>query len=206
MSSTGRFIVFEGGEGCGKSTQAKILAAVIGADLTREPGGTSLGESIRELVLHRDAKLSSRAELLLMAAARAQHVQERIVPALQSGKHVVCDRFSGSTLAYQGYGRGLPIEDIVVTNEIATEGLQPDLVVLLDLPAELASSRRGVVSDRIEASGALFHQRVVEGFRLMATADPTRWAVVDGSRSIDEVAELVRRVVHEHLDLATGVK
>lgn len=206
MPASGRFIVFEGGEGCGKSTQARILAELIGADLTREPGGTPLSEGIRDMVLHHAlGALSSRAELLLMAAARAQHVEERIRPALKSGRHVVCDRFSGSTLAYQGYGRGLPIEDVIVANELATEGLQPDLVILLDLPADLAMRRRGTVSDRIEATGEQFHDRVVTGFRAIADADPTRWITVDGSGSIDDVAEAVRKAVRTRLGLEVTV-
>ena len=207
MSPTGRFIVFEGGEGSGKSTQAAILAQAIGADLTREPGGTTLGERIRELVLDpNDSELAPRAELLLMAAARAQHVDERIRPTLRTGRHVVCDRFSGSTLAYQSYARGLALEDVVVANEIATAGLNPDLVILLDVPVELAEQRRGAVSDRIEATGVGFHRRVVEGFRAIAVADPERWVTLDGTCSIDRVSDDVRRIVAERLGLEAAAR
>jgi dTMP kinase len=200
MATTGRFIVFEGGEGSGKSTQAKLLAEAIDADLTREPGGTKLAEEIRELLLHADVlDLSPRTELLLMVAARAQHVAERITPTLTSGRHVVCDRFSGSTLAYQGYGRGLPLEDVVVACEIATEGVIPDLNILLDLPPELATSRRGGAPDRIEAAGTDFHARVAEGFRAIAAADPSRWAVVDALGPVDEVSARVQAVVSQYL-------
>jgi len=199
MSGVGRFIVFEGGEGCGKSTQASMLATAMGAHLTREPGGTELGEKVRELLLKvGDQDLHPRAELLLLAAARAQHVEELIGPMLQSGRHVVCDRFSGSTIAYQGYGRGLPIEDVIVASEIATHGLQADLTVLLDLPFELSLERRGVVPDRIEAAGERFHMRVFEGFRAIADADRDRWEIVDGSRSVAEVAMSIRLLVTEH--------
>ncbi len=200
MATTGRFIVFEGGEGSGKSTQAKLLAQAIDADLTREPGGTKLAEEIRGLLLHADVlDLSPRAELLLMVAARAQHVAERITPTLSAGRHVVCDRFSGSTLAYQGYGRGLPLEDVVVACEIATEGVVPDLNILLDLSPELAAIRRTAVPDRIEAAGTDFHARVADGFRAIAAADPSRWAVVDGNGSVDEVSARVQKVVTRYL-------
>ena len=198
MSGMGRLIVFEGGEGCGKSTQASLLASAIGAHLTREPGGTVLGEEVRNLLLQVGREeLHPRAELLLLAAARAQHVQELIIPTLRSGQHVVCDRFSGSTIAYQGYGRGLPIEDVIVANEIATQGVQADVTILLDLPLALSMGRTGVIPDRIEAAGEEFHVRVFEGFRAIATADPGRWETIDGSRPVDEVASLIRELVTE---------
>ena len=196
MPGIGRFIVFEGGEGCGKSTQASILARAIGAHLTREPGGTALGERVRDLLLEDgEHELHPRAELLLLSAARAQHVEELIAPMLRSGSDVVCDRFSGSTIAYQGYGRGLPIEDVIVASEIATQGLQNDVTVLLDLPFELSLARRGVIPDRIEAAGEEFHLRVFDGYRAIARADPERWKIVDGSRSVDEVAKMVRETI-----------
>lgn len=196
MSGIGQFIVFEGGEGCGKSTQASHLASAIDAYLTREPGGTVFGEKVRDLLLQvGEHDLHPRGELLLLAAARAQHVEELIVPTLRSGKSIVCDRFSGSTIAYQGYGRGLPIEDVVVASEIATQGLQADMTILLDLPFELSLERRGMIPDRIEAAGEEFHVRVFEGFRAIAKADPEHWEIVDGSRPVDEVAALIREVI-----------
>jgi len=202
MTTLGRFIVFEGGEGCGKSTQAALLAERLGADLTREPGGTRLAEEIRELLLHSvDYAIDDRTELLLMVAARAQHVNERIAPQLLAGKHVVCDRFSGSTLAYQGYGRGVPLEDVVVACEVATHGIDPDLTILLDLPAELAAIRRGQISDRIEAAGVEFHERVAEGFRTIAAADPTHWIVINGASAREEIAEQVQIAVLERLGI-----
>lgn len=193
MANIGRFIVFEGGEGCGKSTQASRLASTLDAYLTREPGGTALGERVRSLVLETgERELHARAELLLLAAARAQHVEELIVPTLRSGRNVVCDRFSGSTIAYQGYGRGLPMEDVIVASEIATQGLEADMTILLDLPYELALERRGVIPDRIEAAGEHFHLRVLEGFRAIARADPDHWEIIDGAQPVDEVASSIR--------------
>jgi dTMP kinase len=205
MVGRGKFIVLEGGEGCGKSTHAELLAAHLGAELTREPGGTELGEQIRAILLQRDlALVEARAELMLMLAARAQHVAERIEPWLAAGRDVVCDRFSGSTLAYQGYGRGLPLVEIAAANELSCAGLEPDLVVLLDLPAEVGAARRVDPDDRIEREDAVFFARVNEGFRALARGDPNRWAVVDASESIEVVARHVRTVVAERLGLVGG--
>lgn len=202
VARRGQFIVFEGGEGCGKSTQATILGKSIGGCLTREPGGTDLAEKIRDFLLDAEQHgLVARAELLLLAAARAQHVEERISPLLRAGRHVVCDRFSGSTIAYQGYGRGLPLEDVIVANEIATQGLVPDLSILLEVPVELALRRRGEASDRIEEAGKAFHARVAHGFRALAEADPEHWVVIDGSRSVDVVATSVMKAVSARLGI-----
>jgi dTMP kinase len=195
----GRFIVFEGGEGSGKSTQAAILASRLGAVLTREPGGTATGERLRALVLDLSAqRLADRTEVLLMLAARAQHVAEVIEPALSSGRDVVCDRFSGSTISYQGYGRGLDPKELADLSRWASAGVEPDTVILLDVAFQLAESRlaeRGS-SDRMEAEGVEFFSRVREGYEAQALADP-RWRVVDGSGSIDEVAARVWKAVHD---------
>jgi dTMP kinase len=200
MTTRGRFIVLEGGEGSGKSTQAALLAEHLGADLTREPGGTALGERLRELLLATEiGEITPRAELLLMAAARAQHVRERIAPALGSGRDVVCDRFVGSTLAYQGYGRGLPLEDVLVANELATDGLRPDLTVLLDLPVEVAAARLSGVTDRIEGAGVEFHRQVFAGFRSLAAADSAGWIVIDATPPAHEVAARVLEAVQSEL-------
>lgn len=190
-----RLIAFEGGEACGKSTQAALLAARLGAVLTREPGGTAVGERVRAVLLDRGvAGLDARAEALLMAAARAQHVCEVVRPALEAGRDVVTDRFSHSSLAYQGYGRGLPLDDLRRLSDWATGGLWPDVVVLLDLPAGVAEARRGH-PDRFEAEGRDFHRRVEAGFRELAASEPDRWRVVDASGSVEEVAARVWHAV-----------
>ena len=190
-----RLIVFEGGEGSGKSTQAALLAARLGAVLTHEPGGTGIGARIRSVVL--DAAVGNaldvRAEALLMAADRAQHVAEVIRPVLARGDDVVSDRFTGSTLAYQGYARGLPVDELAWLSAWATGGLEPDIVILLDVPAEVAVTRMKHEPDRMEAAGDDFHRRVAEGYRVLATADPGRWRVVDGSGSVQEVEALVMK-------------
>ena len=197
-----RFIAFEGGEGCGKSTQAARLAGALDAVLTREPGGTSLGEQLRALLLSPETgDVEPRAEALLMAADRAQHVATVVRPALQSGRHVVTDRFAGSSLAYQGYGRGLPLDEVAQLSRWATDGIWPDLVVFLDVPAEVAASRLGGELDRFEQAGGGFHYRVSQGFRELAAGEPERWVVIDGSGSIDDVAAAVRIAVAERLDL-----
>jgi dTMP kinase len=193
----GRFIVLEGGEGVGKSTQAAALARSLGAVLTREPGGTALGETLRSILLGPGSPAPvARAETLLMLAARAQHVAEVIEPALARGDDVVCDRYSGSTFAYQGYGRGLDLGEIADLDRWASGGRAPDIVVLLDMPAERAQTRRaGTAPDRIEAQGARFLARVQAGFRELAAADPGRWKVVDASGDVAEVEAAVRAAV-----------
>jgi dTMP kinase len=194
VTARGRFIVLEGGEGCGKSTQAARLAAHLGALLTREPGGTVTGERLRSLILDPDLPpITVRAEVLLLLAARAQHVAEVIEPGLVAGHHVVCDRFSGSTLAYQGYGRGVDVAVLEDMSAWAAGGVSPDRVVLLEVGVEVARRRLGGRGrrDRMEGEGAAFFARVTEGFALLAAADPQRWRVVDGDGTPDEVAERV---------------
>jgi dTMP kinase len=196
----GRFIAFEGGEASGKSTQAARLASALGAVLTREPGGTELGQHIRELVLGAGIAegVDVRAEALLLAADRAQHVASVIRPALVSGRDVVTDRYAGSSLAYQGFGRGLDVADIRRLSDWASGSLWPDLVILLDVPAEVAQERlasSGVGLDRLEAAGDEFHQRVAGGFRELAASCPETWRVIDGSRAVDEVSAEVMEVV-----------
>lgn len=191
----GRLIAFEGGEASGKSTQAALLADALGAVLTREPGGTSVGEQIRALLLDRlGPALDARAEALLMAAARAQHVAEVVRPALEAGRQVVSDRYAHSSLAYQGYGRGLPLDEVRRLSAWATGDLWPDVVVLLEVPDEVARARMGA-PDRFEAEDAAFHDRVRDGYRHLAAGDPERWRVVDGSGTPEEVAARVRAAV-----------
>jgi dTMP kinase len=197
-----RFIAFEGGEACGKSTQARLLADALGAVLTREPGGTAIGAQLRSLVLSPDTRgLDDRAEALLMAADRAQHVAEVVRPALLAGRHVVTDRFAGSSIAYQGHGRGLPPEEIRSLSQWATAGCWPDLVIVLTVPPTVADRRLGGDHDRMEAAGEAFHARVAEGFLRQAEAEPDRWVVLDGDRTVEEVHDAVRTVVAERLQL-----
>ncbi|HUF31782.1 MAG TPA: dTMP kinase [Acidimicrobiales bacterium] len=197
----GRLIALEGGEGCGKSTQAALLAERLGVLLTREPGGTAIGEQVRALLLDpATAGLAPRAEALLMAAARAQHVAEVIRPALDAGRDVVTDRWVGSSLAYQGHGRGLPVADVAAVSAFAVDGVTATVVVLLDVPAgEAAARRSGTSADRLEREGGGFHGRVAEGFAALAAADPGRWVLVDGTGDPAEVAERVWAAVEPRL-------
>ncbi|MCR5413507.1 MAG: dTMP kinase [Kiritimatiellae bacterium] len=204
ISARGRFITFEGGEGCGKSTQVKRFAAALERTgrrvvLTREPGGTRLSELIRTLLKDEtEDPPCDRAELLLFLAARAQLVRNVIAPALASGAWVVSDRFSDSTFAYQGYGRGLPLDVLRIANGFACDGLRPDRTVLLDVPPEIASARMagreaatGAGADRIELAGDTFHARLRKGFMELAAAEPDRISVVDASGTPDEVEERI---------------
>jgi dTMP kinase len=191
-SGRGRFIAFEGGEGCGKSTQAARLATRLDARLTREPGGTVAGGSIRALLLDpATGDLDPRAEALLMAADRAQHVAEVVRPTLDAGRDVVTDRYAGSSLAYQGFGRGLRVDEVRWLSDWAGGGLWPDLNVLIDVPDSVAAGRLGHELDRIEGAGNEFHARVLEGFRTLAADAPEHWAVIDGDADPDVVEERV---------------
>jgi dTMP kinase len=189
----GRLIALEGIDGSGKTTQARILAAGMPealVTLTAEPGATSLGAGLRRLLLDRELPpVGERTEALLLAADRAQHVAEVVGPALAAGRWVVSDRFSGSTLAYQGYGRGLDLDDLRRLVDWATGGIEPDLNVLVDVPLEVARGRRAAgTDDRLESLSPDFHHRVRHGYLALAAADPGRWVVVDGVGEVDEVA------------------
>ncbi|MCY7297968.1 MAG: dTMP kinase [Ilumatobacteraceae bacterium] len=201
--SCGRYITLEGAEGCGKSTHAARLATALDAVLTRETGGTAIGQRIRT-ILHDTAitNLSHRAEALLAAADRAQHIDEVVAPALAAGRHVVSDRSVYSTLAYQGYGRGLPLAEVRRLNKWAVGTHWPALVLLLDTdPAVLERRMRGRQLDRFEQEGDEFHQRVRDGFQHMAETEPERWVVIDGSKSMDSVARSIRRAVKVRLGI-----
>ena len=211
-ATDGLLIAFEGVEGSGKTTQAARLTEHLGArgvDVvsTREPGGTPAAEAIREILLAREGDaLDDRAEALLYAAARAEHVTQVIAPALRRGAVVVSDRYVDSSLAYQGHGRGLEISALADVNRWATGGTRADLVVLLDLPAsdglERARRRRGVdAADRLEGQPQDFHERVAAGFAALAKEEPDRFVVIDASGDIDEVAAQVAAVVEARLGL-----
>ena len=200
--SRGRFITFEGGEGCGKSTQVKRLKEALEREgvrvlLTREPGGTWLSEEIRRLIKDQETDAPcDRSELLLFLAARAQLVKNVIRPALEAGTWVVSDRFSDSTLAYQGYGRGMSLDFIASANAFACEGLKPDLTLLLDVAPETARARMRkretdthTAADRIEKAGEEFHARLREGFAALAKAEPGRIVAIDANGTQDEVWE-----------------
>jgi dTMP kinase len=192
------FVAFEGGEASGKSTQAARFAAARGALLTREPGGTELGERVRAIFLDpATGDVDGRAEALLVAAARAQHVAQVIAPALAAGRDVVTDRFTGSSLAYQGYGRGLDVEAVRALSTFAGAGVEPDLYVLLEVPAEVAAARLGADRDRMESAGDEFHERVRRGYAELARTEG--WVVVDGSGPPDEVERLVHEAVSARL-------
>ena len=195
-------MVFEGGEACGKSTQARALAYSLGAIFTFEPGATELGAWVRNVVLDPATRsLDARAEALLIAADKAQHVAEIIEPALAAGRSVVCDRYVASAIAYQGYGRGLDIASLSSALAFATGGLVPDLTILLEVPDATAQARLGSKRDRLEAETAAFHRRVSDGFRALAAADPIGWLVVDGAGTVEEVSARLRWLLRERLDL-----
>ena len=196
----GKFITFEGGEGCGKSTQVRRLKEELEREgvevlLTREPGGTWLSEEIRRLIKDQDVDAPcDRSELLLFLAARAQLVKNVIRPALEAGTWVVSDRFSDSTLAYQGYGRGLPLDILRDCNDFACEGLKPDLTILLDVTPETARARLQAretatheTADRIERAGDEFHARLRKGFAELAKSEPWRILTIDANGTVDEV-------------------
>lgn len=201
---SGYFIVFEGGEGAGKSTQEALLAEALASEgrsvvRTREPGGTPAGEAIRNVLLSNEyAGLSDRAEALLFAAARGEHVKQVIKPALEDGAIVICDRYLDSSVAYQGYGRELGADRVRDLSVWATEGLLPDLTILLDVDPTVGLSR--VESpDRLESEPIDYHQRVRSAFLDIAAREPSRFLVVDASGSVEEIAATIRGRVVELL-------
>jgi dTMP kinase len=204
---SGRFITIEGIEGAGKSTNLDFVQGLLeGAGRcvlrTREPGGTPLGEEVRELLLgHREGGMDETAELLLMFGARAEHLSRSIRPALQRGDWVLCDRFTDATYAYQGGGRGLPREPIRMLEELVQSGLRPDLTLLLDLPVEEGLQRAGRRSapDRFERETRDFFEGVRNEYLRIASAEPQRMKVIDASHPLPEVQQQIRRVVEELL-------
>jgi len=210
--SKGIFITVEGPDGSGKSTQVDLLVTFLRDRqhrvlVTREPGGTSTGEAIRKILLEpaRGTHLADETELFLFAAARAQHVREIILPALTQGQIVIVSRYLDATVAYQGYGRNLPLDTIRVVNQLATGGLNPDLTLILDVDSETGLHRaKGADKDtpsgemdRIEAAGIDFHRRVRQGYFAIAAAEPGRCVIVDGRRPIAEVAAQIQQCIKD---------
>lgn len=200
------FITFEGPEGCGKSTHAKLLVQYLESHglsvcLTREPGGTNLGKEIRSLLLKPEQRLDKSAEIFLFAADRAQHITEVIKPALAAGQVVLCDRYIDSTLAYQLGGRKLPEDMVRYLNMVATDGLLPDLTILLDVPAQIGLSRAKAAhqTDRFEQEKIQFHEQVRKCYLSIAAADPKRVKVVaSGEREIAEVQGEIRKIIDNY--------
>lgn len=200
---SGLFISMEGGDGSGKSTQSRALQEWLeglGYEvvMTREPGGTELGQHIRELLLHGD-DVAPRAEALLFAADRAHHVATKIRPALARGAVVISDRYLDSSVAYQGASRNLGQDEIRDLSLWAVDGLLPDVTVLVDVPAEVGAERVGKVQDRLESAGLAFHQRVREEFRRLAAAEPQRYVVVDGTAPIAEITAQLTALIEPRL-------
>lgn len=188
----GLFITFEGADGCGKTTQLMLLAKYLkskGRDVivTREPGARGLGEKIREILLNYDGEVSSQAEAFLFLADRAQHIDVIINPAVKNGKIVLCDRHTDSTIAYQGYGRGLDIDRIKMLNNLATGDRRPDLTFVFDIDVETSMKRVGNEKDRMESAGVEFFNRVRNGYHKISELEPERVKVLDASKSIEDI-------------------
>lgn len=203
MVTAGKYIALEGSEGCGKSTQAAWLAADLDAVLTREQGGTPIGGLIRSILLDpANTALDHRAEALLNAADRAQHIGELIAPALAAGRHVVSDRSVYSTLAYQGYGRRLPLDEIRSINDWAIRGHWPDLAILIEVDtATLDERMKARTKDRFERETKRFHDRVRKGFSQLAAAEPERFVVIDGNATAAVVRRRIRTAVRKRLGI-----
>ena len=202
----GYFITFEGADGCGKTTQIELLNNFLNQKgietlMTLEPGATDLGKNLRQILLHYEKPVSDEAEMFMYLADRAQHTQMVIKPALEDNKIVLCDRYTDSTVAYQGYGRGTDIEQINTLNEIATKGLKSDLTLLFDVESEVAQSRLGKTKDRLESQGMEFHKKVREGYIDIARKNPSRVKIVNANATIEEVFSNVKEIVGELLNI-----
>lgn len=198
----GLFITFEGPDGCGKTTQMKLLAEYFekkGKEvvLTREPGGKGLGEKVREILLNYDGEVSDRCESFLFLADRAQNIDIIVNPAVKEGKIVLCDRHIDSTVAYQGYGRGLNIDRINMLNNLATNGKKPDLTLVFDVDVETSMKRVGKEKDRMESAGIDFHNRVRKGYLELAKQEPKRIKVLDATKSIEEIHKDIINILAE---------
>ena len=200
----GLFITFEGADGCGKTTQLNMLKDYLTGKnydvlLTREPGGRGLGEKVREILLNYDGVVSDRCESFLFLADRAQNIDIIVNPAVEQGKIVLCDRHTDSTVAYQGYGRGLDIEQINMLNNLATHNQKPDLTFVFDVDIETSMKRVGQNKDRMENSGMEFFNRVRNGYLQLAKNEPNRIKVIDSTKTIDEVFEDVKKIIDSYL-------
>lgn len=198
--SKGLFITFEGGDGCGKTTQIKLLDEYLRNKgyktlLTREPGAKGLGIKLREILLNYDGEVSPTCESFLFLADRAQHIDCIIKPALKEGTIVLCDRHIDSTVAYQGYGRGLDIEQIRHLNNIATNGIKPDITIVLDVDVKTSQNRVGTEKDRMESAGVEFFERVRNGFLEIAKQEPERVKVVDSTQTITEIHKEILELI-----------
>lgn len=192
----GLFITFEGTDGCGKTTQIERLKDYFEAQgrkviMTREPGAKGLGTKLREILLNYDGEVSSNCESFLFLADRAQHIDTLIKPAIERGEIVLCDRHIDSTVAYQGYGRGLDLDRIHMLNEIATSGMKPNITFVFDIDVEMAQERVGKTKDRMESAGLEFFKRVRQGFLEIAKAEPERVKVLDATQTRDEISKQV---------------
>lgn len=192
----GLFITFEGADGCGKTTQMNLLKDYLIQNgyevvLTREPGAKGLGEQLREILLNYDGEVADRCESFLFLADRAQNIETIVIPAIKQGKIVLCDRHIDSTVAYQGYGRGLDLDEINYLNNIATGGIKPDLTYIFDVDVETSAKRVGDEKDRMESAGKEFFNRVRNGYLELAKKEPQRIKVIDSTRSIEEVFQNV---------------
>ena len=202
----GYFITFEGADGCGKTTQAELLEKWLNTKgyntlMTLEPGATDLGKNLRQILLHYDKPVSDEAEMFMYLADRAQHAQMIIKPALEDKKIVLCDRYTDSTVAYQGYGREGNIEQINILNKIATKGLKSNLTLLFDVESEIAQSRLGKTKDRLESQGMDFHKKVRNGYLELAKQEPERIKVINANKTIEEVFSEVKKIIGELLNI-----
>ena len=200
----GLFITFEGADGCGKTTQLKLLAEYLtnkGLEvvITREPGAKGLGEKVREILLNYDGEVSDRCESCFFLYDRAQHIDMIINPAIEQGKIILCDRHTDSSVAYQGYGRGLSIERINMLNDLAVNGRYPDMTLVFDIDVETSMKRVGDEKDRMESAGMEFFNRVRNGYLEIAKQEPNRVKVLDARKSIDEIHKDVIELIEELL-------
>lgn len=200
----GLFITLEGADGCGKTTQLNLLKEYLTSRgyeivVTREPGGKGLGEKLREILLNYDGEVSDRCEAFLYLADRAQNIDTIIKPAINSGKIVLCDRHTDSSVAYQGYGREQNIDNINMLNELAVNGVHPDLTIVFDIDTETSMARVGAEKDRLESAGIEFHKRVRNGYLEIAKKNPQRIKVVDASQTIEDVQRDVIKIIEEVL-------